>query len=167
MRIKNVNVYGLEESIKRSGYPMQTGEPDDLFTSEIGEGDSRRAERLASAKSGSGHDNFLIGIAVQFDLCYPQYWTKHLQRYHWFQYFSGQSLMHKLTAVNNVKDHCNKYVLQTVTDVVDDLITYYNEEIEYPLCIKAKSGAYPEDCGGTHMDMKNIVQVIMKDFIVI
>ena len=24
-----------------------------------------------------------------------------------------------------------------------------NEEIEYPLCIKAKSGAYPEDCGGT------------------
>ena len=25
-----------------------------------------------------------------------------------------------------------------------------NEEIEYPLCIKAKSGAYPEDCGGTH-----------------
>ena len=42
-----------------------------------------------------------------------------------------------------------------------------NEEIEYPLCIKAKSGAYPEDCGGTHMDMKNIVQVIMKDFIVI
>lgn len=25
-----------------------------------------------------------------------------------------------------------------------------NEEIEYPLCIKAKSGAYPEDCGGTY-----------------
>ena len=25
-----------------------------------------------------------------------------------------------------------------------------NEKIEYPLCIKAKSGAYPEDCGGTY-----------------
>lgn len=25
-----------------------------------------------------------------------------------------------------------------------------NEKIEYPVCIKVKSGAYPEDCGGTY-----------------
>lgn len=25
-----------------------------------------------------------------------------------------------------------------------------DEKLEYPLCIKAKSGAYPEDCGGIY-----------------
>ena len=30
MRIKNVAIYGLEQSIIRSGYPMQVGEPEDL-----------------------------------------------------------------------------------------------------------------------------------------
>ena len=30
MKIKNVKVYGLEESIIRSGYPMQVGEPETL-----------------------------------------------------------------------------------------------------------------------------------------
>ena len=35
MKIKNVKVAFLEESIIRSGYPMQTGEPEDLeFESE-------------------------------------------------------------------------------------------------------------------------------------
>ena len=134
MKIKNVKVYGLEESIIRSGYPMQTGEPGDIYEVDGGlldfldERNHTRAKKLAKTPVGSGHNNFLIGITVQFDLCYPQYWTKHLQRYHWFQYFSGQSLMHKLTAVKDVKSNCNRYVHFSVADLVDDLILAYNSD---------------------------------------
>ena len=32
MQIKNVKVAFLEESILRSGYPMQIGEPDDIVS---------------------------------------------------------------------------------------------------------------------------------------
>lgn len=142
MKIKNVKVAFLEESIIRSGYPMQTGEPVDLPSDEnkwisklewdLQTGrenkDFIRSCKLAKTPVGSGHNNFLIGITVQFDLCYPQYWTKHLQRYHWFQYFSGQSLMHKLTAVKDVKSNCNRYVHFSVADLVDDLILAYNSD---------------------------------------
>jgi len=131
MKIKNLKVYGLPESIIRSGYPMQVGEPEDIIDEDnidLLSNDYKRASKLAKAPVGSGHDNFLIGINVQFDLCYPQYWTKHLQRYHWFQYFSGQSLMHKLTSVKDVKDNCNKWVMDIVIESVNELISYYNDE---------------------------------------
>ena len=105
MEIKNVRIYGLEESIIRSGYPMQIGEPFDIETNQVSSENAQfRAKKLANAPVGSGHDNFLKGIIVQFDLKYTQYWTKHLQRYTWFTYFSGQSLMHKLTATKNTKE---------------------------------------------------------------
>ena len=35
-------------------------------------------------------------------------------------------------------------------DWLRKIVKEINEKIEYPLCIKAKSGAYPEDCGGTY-----------------
>ena len=33
------------------------------------------ALKLSNAISGSGHDNFLKGIIVQFDLKYPEYFS--------------------------------------------------------------------------------------------
>ncbi|MCP4254995.1 MAG: hypothetical protein GY775_16635 [Candidatus Scalindua sp.] len=97
--IKNVKVYGLEESIVRSGYPMQVGEPEDLpiekfFRQEVKA--YSRCKKLGSSKHGSGHDNFLKGVIVQFDLKYPQYFTPQLQRYSWIDIISSQSKMHKL-----------------------------------------------------------------------
>ena len=83
MQIKNVKVYGLEESIIASGYCMKTGEPidlEDIFNSAMsklnnylyaGIDDSKdaiRAQKLAKTPIGSGHNNFLKGIIVQFDL---------------------------------------------------------------------------------------------------
>ena len=95
--------------------------------------EDERAYKLANTPIGSGHNNFLIGITVQFDLCYPQYWTKHLQRYHWFQYFSGQSIMHTLTKVPKVLNQCNRWVLEQTADKVDELIKLYNtNELIYP-----------------------------------
>ena len=65
MRIKNIKIYGLEESIIRSGYPMQTGEPSDLNFNDGLKSDSlsknsvNRAIKLANTTNGSGHNNFL------------------------------------------------------------------------------------------------------------
>ena len=113
MKIKNLRVYGLEESLVRSGYPMETGEPEDLETTSsfgikelsdylYGEGympkDMVRANKLANTPIGSGHNNFLKGIVVQFDLQYPEYFSPQLQRYHWIDIVSSQSKMHKLTS---------------------------------------------------------------------
>ena len=113
MKIKNVKVAFLEESIIRSGYPMQTGEPADLEATSsfgikelsdylYGEGDMPkdmvRANKLANTPIGSGHNNFLKGIIVQFDLQYPEYFSPQLQRYHWIDIVSSQSKMHKLTS---------------------------------------------------------------------
>jgi len=106
MQIKNVKVYGLEESILASGYPMQTGEPidlEDIFDPDVsklnnylyaGANDSKdvvRAKKLAKTPIGSGHNNFLKGIIVQFDLQYPEYFSPQLQRYHWVDIVSSQS----------------------------------------------------------------------------
>ena len=99
MKIKNVKVAFLEESIIRSGYPMQTGEPADLDMPDllsVCNGDTSRAKKLSKAPVGSGHNNFLKGIIVQFDLRYPEYFSPQLQRYHWIDIVSSQSKMHRI-----------------------------------------------------------------------
>ena len=62
--VTNWKVYGLEESIKRAKYPMST----DIskLNSELTNG----IKSLGNAEIGSGHDNFLNGIVVQFDLTF-------------------------------------------------------------------------------------------------
>lgn len=101
MQIKNVRIYGLKESIIRSGYPMQIGEPESIITAnkhELMKGREERALKLSNTPNGSGHNNFLKGIIVQFDLQYPEYFSPQLQRYHWIDIVSSQSKMHKLTS---------------------------------------------------------------------
>ena len=143
MEIKNVKVAFLNEAIYRSGYPMQVGEPEDLDMPDllsICDGDIKRAKKLAKVPTGSGHDNFLKGIIVQFDLKYTQYITKQLQRYNWFEYISSQSIMHRITKIDDIKLHCNKYVLEDIACTVDVLIDVYNKE-EFPYILKQEYAA--------------------------
>ena len=74
--INNVQVYGLENSIRISKFPM-TIDPN-IPTTEI----TNTTIKLGSVPTGTGHDNFLKGIVVQFDLTFTnKAWTE-LQRYH-------------------------------------------------------------------------------------
>ena len=129
MKIKNVRVYGLKESIIRSGYPMQVGEPEDLDMPDllsICDRNNRRAKKLANTPAGSGHNNYLKGIIVQFDLKYPQYFTPQLQRYNWIDIISSQSKMHKLTSINDIEESCNRYVINSIIDEINRMIEDYN-----------------------------------------
>lgn len=157
MKIKNVKIYGLEESIIRSGYPMQIEEPKTLeytndkiiYIGKAEEKDFNRARKLAKVPSGSGHDNFLKGIIVQFDIKYPQYWTLQFQRYTFPDIISSQSKMHRLITVKDVGEHYNKYVMRNMmTDRINWLIKVYNnggfekEKMVDNVIIKNKTDLY-------------------------
>ena len=143
MRIKNVKVAFLNEAICRSGYPYQTGEPETFpnfqETHKGNIGDYTRAKKLANTPIGSGHNNFLKGIIVQFDLKYPQYFTPQLQRYHWIDIISSQSKMHKLTSVDNIIHSSNDFVLCSIANEVNSLIRIYNKET-FPFTYVDNSG---------------------------
>lgn len=119
MKITNVKIFGLEESIKASKYPMSTNT--DLCTAEV----TPTVENLASAPLGSGHDQFLTGIIVQFDLTFSlKAWTE-LQRYHFVDFVSSQSTMHRI-AKFDVEAQCNEYVTEDTIKHVKALTERYN-----------------------------------------
>jgi len=125
MKIKNVKVYGLEESIKASGYPMKTDEPEEFI---LDSNDYARAKNLSNTPKSSGHSNFRKGILISFDIKYPQYWSLQFQRYNFAEIVSSQSKMHKLMSIKNVKTQCNRFVLQNVMlDRINWLIEVYNK----------------------------------------
>ena len=128
MRIKNVKIYGLEESIMRSGYPMQIGEPDSLIEASPVEKDYDRAYKLANSPISSGHNNFLKGIIVQFDLQYPEYFSPQLQRYHWVDIVSSQSKMHRITSRELTREDFTGYVLGGTIESLNAWIECYNKE---------------------------------------
>lgn len=125
MKIKNVNVYGLVESIVASRLPMDTGKAVDNFEKEsfnVGtlteEGIKElTASKLANSPAGSGHNCFLKGIIVQANIQYKQYWSMQAQRYHWFEIVSSQSKMHR---IKQLADKTNDKDLQSACELYDD-----------------------------------------------
>lgn len=117
--IQNVKVYGIEDSFKASKYPMSvdTDQCTDEFTSTI--------KKLAASSAGSGHDQFLTGIIVQFDLTFSlKAWTE-MQRYHFIDFVSSQSTMHRASKFD-VEAQCNRYVTENTINEVKSLVERYN-----------------------------------------
>ena len=149
LEIKNIRVYDLEESIVTRGFPMSTGELAENFEYEvdcvraylkslktntfpvneemveIGRKHFNSACGLAKNPAGSGHENFLKGIRVSFNLKFPEYISPQLQRYNWFDIVSSESKMHRLVKMD-VKKSCNKYVDDVVIDNLNKWIDIYN-----------------------------------------
>ncbi len=126
LKIFNTRVYGLEESLIASGYPMKSEEVEEWEASpEVYESDYRRGAKLGTVPTGTGHDNFLKGIIVQFDVTYPNYWTPQFQRYHFADIVSSTSKMHRLTKMD-VEKSCNKYVDKVVIDNLNKWIEIFN-----------------------------------------
>ena len=125
MEIKNTRVYGLEESIMTSHYPMST--VDFLaYENYPSEKDWERARKLGRASLGSGHDNYLKGIIVQADFRAPNYLWPQIQRYHFLDIVSSQSKMHRLPSMD-MKKQCNEYVLPETIAMVEKLSEEFNK----------------------------------------
>lgn len=127
--IGKTEVYGLDFAIKASGNPMRTI----LERSETNEKDFLRAAKLGSCRSGEGHDNYLKGIVVEFDVTAPLYWWKQAQRYHWFDFVSSQSTMHcllKFDASTQCVADTNKEILAILSRIKDEYNAIDDSEVE-------------------------------------
>ncbi len=114
-------VYGLDFALKASGNPMRTA----FDRSEVNEKDLKRGSVLGSARSGEGHDNYLKGIVVEFDVTAPLYWWKQAQRYHFFEFVSSQSTMHCLLKFD-LESQCVKDTNKEVLAILNRLKDEYN-----------------------------------------
>lgn len=128
LEFSNVKVYDLRESIISCRNAMRLEAPDYNSEEEFNKGLDRAKKLVNASKNDNNvkcHDNFLTGIRVSFDMKYTQYISKQFQRYHWFDYVSSSSLMHRITKMDFSKC-CNKYVSQTSIDEVTKWVNIYN-----------------------------------------
>ena len=121
MKIENVKVYGLENAVRCSKFPMQTDTS--LCTTEV----TKTTDKLAMCGLGEAHDNFLNGIIVQFDLTFSNKAWVELQRYHFIDFISSQSTMHRITKFN-LDEAYNEYVDPRVIDIMKELVAEYNSK---------------------------------------
>ena len=118
MNISNYNVYNLEQAIKASKYPMSDN-VDNLNTNI-----TNTVRKLGSMERGTGHDNFLHGILVSFDLtCSNKMWVE-LERYRFITFVSSQSTMHRI-AKFDLESSYNEYVDPRIIQVMQSLKETY------------------------------------------
>ena len=121
--ISNVNIYGLEESIRGAKFPMSV----DIskLNSELTPG----IEKLAMSNTGEGHDQWLTGIIVQFDLNFTiKAWTE-AERYHFLDFVSSQSTMHRITRFNLDNTYI-EYVDPRIIEIMKEKVNEYNKLLE-------------------------------------
>ena len=119
--VKHWNVYGFDESIRASKYPMSVDT--ESCTSAI----TKTVKGLAQSPTGHGHDQFLTGIIVQFDLTFSiKAWVE-AERYHFFDFVSSQSTMHRV-AKFDIEEQCNEYVHVGTISIVKGLLDCYNTD---------------------------------------
>ena len=121
MQVSNVKIYGLEDSVKAGKYPMS------IDINKLSSDITNTTVKLGSSNKGEGHDNFLNGIVVQFDLTFTlKAWTE-LQRYHFIDFVSSQSTMHRI-AKFDIKQQCNEYVDSSIINRLNELIAEYSAD---------------------------------------
>lgn len=137
-KITNTEVYGLERSIRTAKYPKSVNI--DNLNSDLTEG----IKSCANCRTGEGHDNFLKGIIVQFDLTFSNKAWVELQRYHFIDFVSSQSTMHKITKFD-IKQQCNRYVDPRIIDIVQTKINEYNRLQSLPVTDDLNSTSQRQD----------------------
>lgn len=118
--ITNTKVYGLDESIQRAKYPMAADVS--MLNTELTTG----VYKLATCEKGAGHDNWLNGVLVQFDLTYTvKAWTE-AERYHFLDFVSSQSTMHRIAQFDLDKQY-DEHTDPRIIEIVKELRDRYNE----------------------------------------
>lgn len=141
MKIDNVKVYDLEESIVASGLPKMAEYDADDFDEkctflEIARCDEydtihgnphfKRMAKLADTPIGSGHSNALSGILVSMNITATVKWWEQFQRYHFKQIVSSMSTMHRLRQM--MQDGTIRFNKNTDTTVIDAFMSMSHDE---------------------------------------
>lgn len=118
--VSNTKIYGLDESIVRAKYPMSTD------ISALNADVTKGILALAQCEKGTGHDQWLTGVVVQFDLTYTvKAWTE-AERYHFLNFVSSQSTMHRI-AQFDLDQQYDEHTDPRSIAIVKELVAKYNE----------------------------------------
>ena len=136
--VTNAEVFGLASSIYRSGYPMLAQAPseeeyqravqqieNDIAAENYENPHIKRALKLANAKGG-GHDQFLTGIVVNFDLTFSNKAWVEAERYTFLNFISSMSTMHRISKIP-IWDCCNRYTSDASIGEAECLQAEYND----------------------------------------
>jgi hypothetical protein len=118
-QISNVKVYGLEDIIKAAKYHMA------LDTQKVNSEITKTTYSLFNSAPGSGHDCALKGIVVQFDLTMTPKMSVELERYHFIDFVSSQSTMHRITKFD-LNNAYIEYVDKRVIEIIKEKVSKYN-----------------------------------------
>ena len=120
MVISNLHVYGLENAVRGSKFPMA------VDITKASEEITNTTKKLGSVAPGTGHDQFLTGIIAQFDLTFTvKAWTE-AERYHFLDFISSQSTMHRIAKFDLDEQYIG-YVDPRIVEVMKELRDRYNE----------------------------------------
>ena len=118
--VSNVEVYGLHNAIKGSKYPMS------VDISKVTDEPTNTIKKLWSSGKAEGHDQSLTGVIVQFDLTFTvKAWTE-AERYHFLDFISSQSTMHRITKFNLDESYI-EYVDSRIIGIMKEKVKEYNE----------------------------------------
>lgn len=131
MKITNVNVYGLENAILTSRYPMVADT--EKWLANIDEEEKEKAvkvaKKLAKTPGDSGHLQWLSGITVTFDMtCSIQLWQE-AERYRFLYFVSSTSKMHRLHKMD-LEKCCNEYVDEDILKIIETKQKRYLELLD-------------------------------------
>lgn len=119
MVISNLNVYGIENAIRGSKFPMS------VDINKVNTDITKTVKSLASSGKGEGHDQFLTGIIAQFDLTFTvKAWTE-AERYHFLDFISSQSTMHRIIKFDLDKSYI-EYVDSRIIEIMKEKVEEYN-----------------------------------------
>ena len=119
--VHNATVYGFSSSVRGAKFPMATDteKPTPVLTDGI--------RSLATSAKGSGHDQWLTGVIVQFDLTFSVKAWVEAERYHFFDFVGSQSTMHRITKFN-LDESYNRYVDTRIVGIMKSKVKLYNEQ---------------------------------------
>lgn len=117
--VSNAYVYGLGESIRAAKFPMSVNV--NRLSKELTPG----IKSLAQSPIGEGHDNYLLGIVVQFDLSATNKFWVEMERYHFADIVSSQSTMHRIAKFDLDKAY-NEYVDPRMVEIMKQKVEEYN-----------------------------------------
>ena len=81
---------------------------------------------LAQSEKGAGHDQFLTGVRIAFDLTFTNKAWVEAERYRFLEFVSSQSTMHRISKFNLAGQY-NEYVDPRIIEIMAELKDKYNQ----------------------------------------
>lgn len=120
-KIDNVEIFGLDRVFRTAKYPKSVNVAD--LNNDLTPG----IKACLTCQTGQGHDNALKGIVVMFDLTFSNKAWVEAERYHFLDFVSSSSTMHRI-AKFDIEKQCNDYVDSRVLAAVKSLQEDYNAD---------------------------------------